>query len=627
MAVRSPSIGARLHPRARLRATRAHARARRLPRVLTGWAASIDRGAAVRALLTASALAAVASLLFPATASAGISEAITEAIRGSLDWVVDTIVRKLFGTVPAAITNEVVSWLVAIPNFDPAAQQPYVDGPVRSSLDGARQATTMLALGGLSAVVTLSVLRYWLSGLSMRGSGGIEAFEGLMRTLLAVGLILLWPEAFRLSVALANSASDTLLNLPNVKENLVSAWGAAATGVVVGGPVGLLVGILIAVAFAVMLLMLLSMKIMLTAGTAVLYVLMPIPLVLMPLPELAWLLRIAGRAFVVCLITPLGWCVIFVTFGGLGVDVLTFQGQGGFFDRAVVKPLVLVAVLRLAIMLGRSLGKAALAGAVGAATGGTPQRSGGAGFIARMGSTLAARRVDSAIAQQVPQKFGGRMQPPPPGPPKAPPGAPPGAPGPPPPSPGPTPPRPAPPRPTAPSPTPSPTPQGRNPAPKAPLTNGARVQAAWRQAFGRHNADPGHLAFARDLAHAKFSRHASDMSALLSANDHAGAQALNDSLVAEASGALSHFSRDQQVAMAASVSENVHGFAWNTANSESSPAISTDQSAALRTLGGMPRNQLQQAFEDAGVWEDGMKVANNAPSSPPQPAPSAGGTP
>jgi hypothetical protein len=379
-------------------------------------AAPADPRAAASAFAISFAFALAVMLLFPATAQAvGITSAITNAIHNVLDWVFGQIMGTIFGGVAGKVTRVLVSWLVAIPNFDPGAQQQYVTGPPKSSLDAARQTTSMLALGGLGAVMTLSVIRYWLSGLSMRGSGGIEAFEGFARTLFAVGMILAWPTAFRLFVALTNSATHALINAPATKEALAGLWGwssvllASSVFVLGSGGVALIILIIVFIAFAMLLLALVMMKIMLTAGTALIYVLMPIALVLWPLPETSWVARVTARAFLVCLLIPVTWTVIFMTFAALGQDFFTLRGGGDLLSRTIITPLVSIAMLSLSITIPKALGKAALFGAINA-TGGHAG-GGGGGFISRMGSSVGARRLDAGIAQHIPQQLGGRMQP------------------------------------------------------------------------------------------------------------------------------------------------------------------------------------------------------------------------
>jgi hypothetical protein len=345
-----------------------------------------DPRAALRVLLVALVGWAVVSLLFPEPASAGVSEAVQEAIQDSLSWVFETIMWGIFGRINAKITQDLISWLVAIPNFNPSSSganawsyERFVAGHAQSSIDRARLATSMIALGGLGAVMTLSVIRYWLSGLTMRGSGGMEAFEGFSRSLFAVGLIIIWPDAFRVVVALVNSGTHTLVTWPSTGDNLSMLLGEVnlvRSMLGLNGPVGLIVTVLIYVGMALMILMLVVMKIFLTAGTSVLYVLMPLAIVLWPLPETSWVANVTARAWVVCMLVPLVWAVVFVTFAAVGADYFTLSGQGLLLDRLIIKPLVTVAMLWLAILLPRALAKAALMGAISSATGANVQSLG-----------------------------------------------------------------------------------------------------------------------------------------------------------------------------------------------------------------------------------------------------------
>jgi hypothetical protein len=358
-------------------------------------------GSRLRALALALAAVLALALAAPEPAHAqSIMGGFTDAIKDTLGWVFHKFIGLLFGSLQTAVGEAFGKWLTSIPNFDLGAVSTGVGGPVRGNIDELRQATTALALGGLTAVVTLTVVRYWVAGLSLSGAGGIEALEGFGRALLAVAMILLWPEFFRLTVALANSATYALLDLPSVRENFRDLWGTLAVGSLALAPtsVGAILPILVVTASVVMLLMLAVMKIMLTATTAFLFVAMPVLLVLWPLPETSWLARTAGRAYVVCIAVPLTWTLLFTTFAALGDDVLTWQGPSqGVLDRIIIKPLATIALLWLAIKLPRALGKAALMGAVAPGV-----RPTGSGFLSHMTSFMAARQLSGALAERFP---------------------------------------------------------------------------------------------------------------------------------------------------------------------------------------------------------------------------------
>ena len=89
-----------------------------------------------------------------------------------------------------------------------------------------------------------------------------------------------------------------------------------------------ILSILVAFAAALLFLALLVSKIAVSAGTALVFVGMPLALLLWPIPELAWVARAAMRMFAVVLAIPLAWAVCFATFAAVGVDALALKGAG-----------------------------------------------------------------------------------------------------------------------------------------------------------------------------------------------------------------------------------------------------------------------------------------------------------
>ena len=145
----------------------------------------------------------------------------------------------------------------------------------------------------------------------------------------------------------------------------------------------------IAIAAALLFLALLVSKIAVSAGTALVFVGMPLALMLWPIPELAWIARAAMRVFATVLAIPLAWAVCFATFAAVGVDALALKGAGKAVD-ALIMPLVAVALLWMVVALPKTLARMAMSGA---AVGG--------GFVGRTASRVAARRVDAAVTQGV----------------------------------------------------------------------------------------------------------------------------------------------------------------------------------------------------------------------------------
>ena len=102
------------------------------------------------------------------------------------------ILNSLFAGIPGKLTAVVLGWLTSI------------DGQTGGHVASLYSFTSGMALGLLGAVVTVSMVRYWIAGLSQSGSGGFEAVEGLLRSLGAVAFLVLWPFVFGQLVALSD---------------------------------------------------------------------------------------------------------------------------------------------------------------------------------------------------------------------------------------------------------------------------------------------------------------------------------------------------------------------------------------------------------------------------------------
>jgi hypothetical protein len=289
------------------------------------------------------------------------------------------ILNSLFSGIEAKFTLDILKWLTSI------ADQ---SGGHIATLYGL---TSGMALGLLGAVVTASIVRYWLAGLSMSGSGGFEALEGLLRSIGAVEFLVAWPLMFTQLVALANICSATILSSPSLRSEIAHTINAVVfVTFAAGSPVGLFISIVIAVAGALLFLALLFVKVMLGAATTFLYVAMPLAIVVWPVDELSWLARYAMRAFVALLIVPVAWALIFATFAAVTVNALEFQGAHGFINQ-VTQPLVALAMLWLVLTVPRTLFRMASSGlGLGRHTG---------GFASRAGSFLVARQANEGLAQ------------------------------------------------------------------------------------------------------------------------------------------------------------------------------------------------------------------------------------
>ncbi len=285
------------------------------------------------------------------------------------------IIKALFAWPAKMINRELLAWLVAVPDYaiHPASGGAGRDG---SNLAQLGATTSAMAFAALGAVGTVSTIRYWAAGLT--GSGGVEALEGLARTVGAALLIVLWPWLFRHAADLANAAGRGLLGSESVLDDTARLLAVAF----LAGVAFNILSILVAIAAALLFLALLVSKIAVSAGTAVVFVGMPLALMLWPIPELAWIARAAMRMFATVLAIPLAWAVCFATFAAVGVDALALKGAGKAVD-ALIMPLVAVALLWLVVALPKTMARMALSGAAG-----------GGGFASRTASRVAARRVD-----------------------------------------------------------------------------------------------------------------------------------------------------------------------------------------------------------------------------------------
>jgi hypothetical protein len=328
----------------------------------------------------------------PIAAIGDVLGAGANAITGGIGKVAveafEAIIKALFAWPAKIINRELLSWLVAVPDYA-IHPESAAAGRGGSNLAELGATTSAMAFAALGAVATVSGIRYWAAGLS--GSGGLEALEGLGRTVGAALFIVLWPWLFRHCADLANAAGSGLLGSGSVIDDTARLLAVAFAAAVAFN----ILSILIAIGAALLFLALLLTKIAVSAAIAVVFVAMPLAVMLWPIPELAWIARTAMRAFATVLVIPLAWAVCFATFAAVGIDALTLKGAGKVVD-ALIMPLVAVALLWLTVALPKTLARMALFGAVG-----------GGGFLVRTASYLVARRADAALSQLVPAALGG----------------------------------------------------------------------------------------------------------------------------------------------------------------------------------------------------------------------------
>jgi hypothetical protein len=312
-------------------------------------------------------------------------DAATGAVKDTAVGAFGAILGALFGGIQAKVTQALLTWLIAVPNF------------TGGNVAELSKTLTGISFGLVAVVMTFAVIRFWLSGLSSSGAGGAEAVDGFTRTIGAALFILAWPFLARQGIAITNTASSAILHSPSVSDDLTRLIRAALVGNFALGPVAWIISVITAMAGAILLLGLVLLKIVLSSGTAILFVGMPVAVILWPISELSWVAQFAMRSFFVCLLIPLVWVIVFGTFAAIGVDAVSFEGGGGILDRAIIKPLTGCALLYVTVSCPKWLMRAAMMGA----------RPPGGGFMGRTASYMAARRADMALAQHLPASVGG----------------------------------------------------------------------------------------------------------------------------------------------------------------------------------------------------------------------------
>ena len=323
----------------------------------------------------------------PGQVVSGLLGGIGHVIGGTVGKVAvtafDAIIHALFSPIAKFISTQLLSWLVAVPDY------------ARAGSHVAATEETVLAMAGaaLGAVATISIARFWVAGLA--GSGG-SALEGLARTIGAALLLPIWPWVFHTGVALANDASTGLLGSGSVTKssaNLLAVGVGAGVGLGFLG-VGLFVSIAMAVVASVLFLGLLMMKVVVAISTVLVFIGMPIAIVLSPV--VSWIPRVLARAFVVCLAVPFIWAVCFAASGAMLNDGLFLKGSSGFFN-ALLEPLAAIAMLWLMLLLPSKLAQMAMLGA-SAVSG---------GFVSRAVSYAAGSQMRDATRQHMPGWAGG----------------------------------------------------------------------------------------------------------------------------------------------------------------------------------------------------------------------------
>jgi hypothetical protein len=305
------------------------------------------------------------------------------------------LLQAIFGGFEAHIITEVIAGLLAIPNFN------------SGHVAGLEHTTVAIAAGMLSAVLTLSILRYYLAGLTDSGSGGFEALQGVVRVVGAVGFIILWPGIFNEVVAIPSAFNHALLGSSSVQHNVALLFDAALTigsgAFAVNAGIGLIFVILIGLISAVVFLSLLWMKVLLSVMMMFLYVSMPLAVVLWPIPELSWLASSAMKALAVAVIVPSVWAILFSLSAAVNADVLTFAPSHSIVDTVIIRPLAGITLMLLCITIPRFLMRTALIGPHGQPGGWRVWRTVTFGMFAARAAAGGARSVATAAVEGHPK--------------------------------------------------------------------------------------------------------------------------------------------------------------------------------------------------------------------------------
>jgi hypothetical protein len=304
---------------------------------------------------------------------------------GGVDPVQATssILKQTFGGLAVAASPLLTGTLTQVPDF--ASQSGGVVALERS--------TTAIGFAIAGLVLTLSILRFALAGVS--ASGGFEGAEGVTRTLVAVLAMLGWPWLFHNLAALMNTVTNALLSTSSVHVALIALVGVGGVGAVLfatHSKIGWIFGIVILGLEALLMIGLLLMKVLLAGATTLIFVAMPLALALWPLRETSWIAGRLAHVLFVAVATPLIWALIFATAAVMGGSV--FGLHGGFWDTILIRPLAAMSMFVLALLAPLMLLRHA---------------HGGIGHpVGRLAGYASMRLATNAVSAQLPERLGGR---------------------------------------------------------------------------------------------------------------------------------------------------------------------------------------------------------------------------
>jgi hypothetical protein len=371
-------------------------RQRRVPRA--GW---IALGVFVAWLVVSLIRAATARALdfepvpiSPVTVAVPVAKAVASVPLKAAVSALLSVLEAIFGGVEAKLITGVINGLLAVPNFN--------SGHVAAL----EHTTVAISAGMLSAVLTLSIVRYYVVGLSNGGAGGFEALQGLTRVVGAVGFIVVWSGVFNEVVQIPKMFDAALLGSGSVQHSVALLFDAA---LVIGGGafainagLGLIFVVLIGFLAAIVFIALLWMKVLLSVLMMFLYVAMPLCVALWPVPELGWLAASALKALFVGLLVPCVWALLFSLSAAVNADVLTWAPSHSIIDTVIIRPLAGITLMMLCITIPRSLMRTAMIGPGNAAGGWRIWRTVTFGMFALRGAAGMGRAVASAATEGQP---------------------------------------------------------------------------------------------------------------------------------------------------------------------------------------------------------------------------------
>ncbi len=339
----------------------------------------------------------VGSIPFIGGAAAGLAGCDSSG-GGSVDPVQATssILQRMFAGLGVAAGPLLVPTLAQVPDYSGQG----------GGVDRLRRYTSAIGFALLGLVATLSVMRFWLAGMSLSGSGGFEAAQGITRTAAAALAIVSWPWAFHNLAAVANLTTHALLDAHAVRHALEGLLGLNALALVLFaagskipklGGIGWIFGVIVLGLQAVLIVGLVLLKVALSASTTVIFVGMPLMLASWPLPETGWIAGRALRVLFVAVCTPLIWALLFAATAVMTGSAFGLHGSG-ILDKLLIDPLAAMSMFILACWV-----PIALLRHTHGSTGTHP--------VGRLAGYMGVRLASNAVSEHIPTRLGGRRHP------------------------------------------------------------------------------------------------------------------------------------------------------------------------------------------------------------------------